>query len=138
MDIEYSEESKEKIYPVLESYIPVTDHNSIIIRPIQRLPKIYRVSSPTQESSELRIESKKKIPLKTCFASISLNAIGIILFTLSLDFFIEHKNHAGSLPMLILSILVFTPGIYSAILLYGAIRGWSGYNLESIPSYEYL
>ena len=40
--------------------------------------------------------------------------------------------------MLILSILSLIPGIYSGITLYGGIRGWKGYYIDSVPSYEVL
>ena len=85
-----------------------------------------------------KIKKNKKIPIKTCVASISLNIVGIIFFILFLYFFIEHKNHEGAIPMLILSLLSLIPGIYSGISLFGAIRGWNGYYIDSIPSYDEL
>ena len=48
---------------------------------------------------------RRKIPEKTCAAAVGLLVVGIILFALALDFFIENPDHDGSLPLLILAIL---------------------------------
>lgn len=122
--------NKEKqIYPILE------DNPFPIL--ISSQPEVFsRIEPNIQENFERR--KNKKIPIKTCIASIFLNTIGITFFSLSIDFFIEHKNHEGALPMLILSLLSLTPGIYSGITLYGGIRGWNGYHIDSVPSYEIL
>ena len=48
---------------------------------------------------------RRRIPAKTCGAAIALVVVGIILFGVAIDFFVKNPDHAGSLPLLILSIL---------------------------------
>ena len=40
------------------------------------------------------------------------------------------------LAMVLLGFLMFTPGSYASFVLYGAYRGWTGYDYSQIPSYD--
>ena len=37
---------------------------------------------------------------------------------------------------LTLGFLLFTPGSYSTFILFGAFRGWDGYDYQQVPSYD--
>lgn len=128
--------TEKKISPSVNINIPITDSNSNIIDHTRTMPQLFKYRRNNLYVDSLR--NKKNIPVKACIASVGLNILGVLLLGFSLDFFIKNKNHSGSLPMLILSILAFTPGIYSGVLIIGVILGWKNYNIESIPSYEIL
>ena len=120
------------IYPELDTV------NSPIIIP-QPFPENHFISLHQQTIIKPQpIRVKRKIPLNICITSIGLNILGNVFLTMSIDFYIENPEHEGSLPMLILACLTFIPGIYSAFILYGIIRKWNGYNINSISSYEQL
>ena len=84
------------------------------------------------------INPTRKIPFKTYFASFSLTIFGFFLLSLSIFFYINHNNHEGFLPLLIISIKALVPGIYSLTIIIGTYCNWVGYSLDSLPSYEML
>ena len=75
--------NKEKqIYPILDNPFPIL---------VSSQPELFSNIEPCiQENFERR--KNKKIPIKTCIASIFLNTIGITFLSLSIDFFIKHKK----------------------------------------------
>lgn len=81
---------------------------------------------------------KRRIPMRTCVASVGLLLAGVVLLVLALDFYFANPDHDGAVPVLILAVLALVPGIYSSFNLYGVLRGWRGYRVDSIPSYEKL
>lgn len=87
-------------------------------------------------NSSLNIQ--KKIPFRTCVASIGLTIFGFIFLGMSIYFYIYHDKHEGFFPLLIISIIALVPGIYSLFVLFGAVRRWKGYSIDSLPSYEIL
>eukprot|EP00616_Rhizochromulina_sp_CCMP1243_P017291 CAMPEP_0118965204 /NCGR_PEP_ID=MMETSP1173-20130426/2790_1 /TAXON_ID=1034831 /ORGANISM="Rhizochromulina marina cf, Strain CCMP1243" /LENGTH=154 /DNA_ID=CAMNT_0006913785 /DNA_START=18 /DNA_END=483 /DNA_ORIENTATION=- len=93
------------------------------------------LESPPPKKKRLKL---RRVPLKTCMASTCMVAVGVVLLALSLDFYVEHSGHEGALPMLVLSCIALCPGIYSAVNLYGAMRGWPGYHFDALPSMSSL
>lgn len=92
-----------------------------------------------ENKSEKKAPKKKwRIPFKTAIAAIGLLFIGMTLFGLAIDFYIDHPHHEGTIPILILSIIALCPGAYSTVNLFGAYRGWHGFSVDDIPSYEVL
>ena len=84
-------------------------------------------------NSSLNIQ--KKFPYRTCIASIGLTIFGFTFFGLSIYFYINHDNHEGFFPLLIISIIALVPGIYSLFILIGAFRKWKGYSIDSLMDY---
>ena len=80
----------------------------------------------------------KKISSKACLLTGFLLIMGLICLTLSIDFFLEHKNHEGFLPLVVISILVLIPGIYSFYQILRTIKGWNTDNNTPIITYEQL
>ena len=76
------------------------------------------------------------IPLKTLVAAFGLFGLGICLFGASLDFYIEHPNHDGALPIFVLAIMVLCPGVYSVSIIVGIRQGWRGYHIHQLPMYQ--
>ena len=81
---------------------------------------------------------KKKISNKACLLTAFLLILGLICLTLSIDFFLEHSNHEGFLPLLIMSMLVLLPGLYSFYQILKTIKGWNKESNQHIIAYEQL
>ena len=94
--------------------------------------------SDDENITNCSLNIQKKIPFRTCVASIGLTIIGFIFLGLSIYFYIYHDKHEGFFPLLIISIIALVPGIYSLFILIGAFRKWKGYSVDSLPSYEIL
>ena len=60
----------------------------------------------TLSNLKTKSTSKKKISTKACLLTGFLLILGLICLTLSIDFFLEHADHEGFLPLLIISMLV--------------------------------
>ena len=76
------------------------------------------------------------VPRKTMCAAFGLFSLGLCLFGASLDFYIDHPNHEGSLPIFVLACLVMLPGMYSVTIVTGILRGWPGYHIDQLPMYH--
>ena len=92
----------------------------------------------TLGNRKTKSRSKKKISTKACLLTGFLLILGLICLTLSIDFFLEHSNHEGFLPLLIMSMLVLLPGVYSFYQILKTIKGWNIENNEHIITYEQL
>ena len=77
-----------------------------------------------------------KVPMRTALVAIGMLMLGIVLFSVALDFYFTHPNHDGSGPFLILGTLTLIPGSYASWTLFGVWRRWPGYTLRSLPLYE--
>jgi len=40
--------------------------------------------------------------------------------------------------MLVIAAIALCPGVYSSVNIYGAYRGWRGYSMDQLPSYDQL
>lgn len=74
-------------------------------------------------------------PPRTTLCAGVLLLMGIILLTTGLVIFFGPGSDRG-LPILILGAIMFIPGIYSSYVLYGAWRGWQGFDFSMVPSYD--
>ena len=77
-----------------------------------------------------------KIPLRTALVAVGMLLLGLVLFSVALDFYFTHPNHDGSGPFLILGTLTLIPGSYASWTILGVYRRWPGYTLRSLPLYE--
>ena len=55
-----------------------------------------------------------KIPLRTALVAVGMLLLGLVLFSVALDFYFTHPNHDGSGPFLILGTLTLIPGSYAS------------------------
>mmetsp|Transcript_25505 Transcript_25505/g.45116 ORF Transcript_25505/g.45116 Transcript_25505/m.45116 type:complete len:128 (-) Transcript_25505:27-410(-) len=92
----------------------------------------------TGPATRRRVRRKVKIPAKTCAAAAGLLIVGVILLGVSLDFYANHPHHEGTIPMLVVAAIALCPGVYSSVNIYGAYRGWRGYSMDQLPSYDQL
>ena len=92
----------------------------------------------TLSNRKTKLTSKKKISTKACLLTGFLLILGLICLTLSIDFFLEHADHKGFLPLLVISMLVLLPGVYSFYQILKTIKGWNRENNEHIITYEQL
>ncbi|DBA03920.1 TPA: hypothetical protein N0F65_010573 [Lagenidium giganteum] len=77
---------------------------------------------------------RKKFPIRTGIAAISLFTLGSILIWVSTRIGLDGE-HRG-LSFLILGLIAFIPGSYATTQLYGSWKGWKGYCYSQIPSYD--
>uniref|UniRef100_A0A7S2G805 Transmembrane protein 230 n=1 Tax=Florenciella parvula TaxID=236787 RepID=A0A7S2G805_9STRA len=96
------------------------------------------VAMTTGAATRRRVRRKVKIPAKTCAAAGGLLIVGVILLGVALDFFVNHPHHEGTIPMLVIAAIALCPGVYSSVNIYGAYRGWRGYSMDQLPSYDQL
>lgn len=72
----------------------------------------------------------ERVPARTVCAAFSLLVLGLILLCMSVNFFM--RGHPGSLPFLLLGIVVIVPGAFSSFQLIAAFRRWPGYDFEDM------
>jgi hypothetical protein len=84
-------------------------------------PLEFSSSSPSDKAPR---KMRRRIPVKTCVASVALLIAGVVLLILALDFYVANPDHDGALPVLVLAVISFVPGAYSTVNLYGALRGY--------------
>mmetsp|Transcript_27036 Transcript_27036/g.27279 ORF Transcript_27036/g.27279 Transcript_27036/m.27279 type:complete len:118 (-) Transcript_27036:192-545(-) len=78
-------------------------------------------------------------PPKTTFAAVFLLMGGVIFLTLGVVMFLKTKglhNQDRGLAFLVLGGVMFLPGSYASTILFGAWRGWQGYEYDMVPSYD--
>ncbi|GAB9472658.1 hypothetical protein Gpo141_00009831 [Globisporangium polare] len=77
---------------------------------------------------------KRRFPVRTGMAAVSLFALGSVLIFVSTRIGLDGE-HRG-LSFLILGLIAFIPGSYASYQLYGSFKGWKGYDYSQIPSYD--
>ena len=78
------------------------------------------------------------LPPKTTVAAVFMLVTGSSFLAAGLYIYFMNLR-AGSdrgLAMVLLGFLMFTPGSYASLVLYGAWHGWPGYDVNQIPSYD--
>eukprot|EP01031_Cornospumella_fuschlensis_P024428 gene24428-29527_t len=107
------------------------------------------------------LRGRKQLPIKTTIAAIVMLIAGIVLISVGLSIllssWLSHGKDRGVLLVVLGGIskstilyrfdpsmpnlrnyckIVFLPGSYASIVLYGSYRGWTGYDYSLIPSYD--
>uniref|UniRef100_A0AAV1UNI3 Transmembrane protein 230 n=1 Tax=Peronospora matthiolae TaxID=2874970 RepID=A0AAV1UNI3_9STRA len=77
---------------------------------------------------------RKVFPIRTGLAAASLLIVGWILIIISMFIGLDEENRG--LSCFILGLIAFIPGSYASFQLYGAWKGWKGYDYNQIPSYD--
>ena len=81
-------------------------------------------------------------PPKTTVAAVGMLVVGSIFLALGIVTFLTNVMGSKSddrdrgLAMIVLGSLMFIPGSYASCVLYGAYRGWPGYEYSQVPSYD--
>ncbi|GLD95671.1 hypothetical protein PINS_up019536 [Pythium insidiosum] len=95
-----------------------------------KLSKIdgHRYASPEYD------HRRKRFPVRTGIAALSLFTLGSILIYVSTLFGLDDESRG--LSFFILGLIAFIPGSYATVQLYGSYKGWKGYDYSQIPSYD--
>lgn len=81
-------------------------------------------------------------PPKTTLAAVGMLLVGSVFLILGITTFLtslmgtKAEDRDRGLAMVVLGSLMFIPGSYASCVLYGAYRGWPGYEYNQIPSYD--
>jgi len=81
-------------------------------------------------------------PPRTTLAAVGMLVVGSIFLVLGIVTFLTNAmgNKADDrdrgTAMIVLGSLMFIPGSYASCILYGAYRGWPGYEYSQVPSYD--
>lgn len=81
-------------------------------------------------------------PPRTTLAAVGMLVVGSIFLSLGVVTFLTNlmgskgEDRDRGLAMIVLGSLMFIPGSYASCILYGAYRGWPGYEYSQVPSYD--
>lgn len=80
----------------------------------------------------------RSLPPKTTISSLIMLTLGLIFLVCGLNVYLNGRKSSSSrgLSMIGLGCLLFTPGSYAVLVLYGSWKGWRGYSYSQIPSYD--
>eukprot|EP01039_Chlorochromonas_danica_P000804 gene804-873_t len=82
---------------------------------------------------------RKRFPIRTTIAGVVLFLGGIIFLAVGLSIMFSstrsHGKDRGTL-LVILGSVMFLPGSYASVIIYGSFKGWPGYDYSLIPSYD--
>jgi hypothetical protein len=95
-------------------------------------------ATPSSSSSSYGHSRRGPLPPKTTVAAAFMFIAGSVFLVAGLYIYFMNLR-AGSdrgLAMVLLGLLMFTPGSYASFVLYGAYHGWAGYDYNQIPSYD--
>ncbi|TDH70202.1 hypothetical protein CCR75_002227 [Bremia lactucae] len=90
---------------------------------------------------------RKSFPIRTGVAAASLFVIGTFLLYVSTLIGLDEEKRGISFLVLgligmiaqnwwVKIVIAFIPGSYATYQLYGAWKGWKGYDYDQIPSYD--
>ncbi|KAF0701327.1 Aste57867_8178 [Aphanomyces stellatus] len=96
-------------------------------------PCTYAIS-PTSRGISRWHRAKQRFPIRTGLAAITLFTLGSVLLYVSTLFGLDGE-HKG-LSFFVLGLITFIPGSYATTQLYGAYKGWHGYDYSQVPSYD--
>jgi hypothetical protein len=82
------------------------------------------------------------LPPRTTIWVLTLLVFGAVFLILGISEYMTSMFSVGSgdsslgLSMIVLGALMFTPGSYATMIVYGTYQGWSGYSYSQIPNYD--
>ena len=82
---------------------------------------------------------RPSLPPKTTLAAIVMLVLGSTFLLIGTSYYWAHfRDMDGDkgLAMIVLGALMFIPGSYASVVLFGAWRGWRGYQYSQVPSYD--
>jgi len=83
-------------------------------------------------------QPSRTLPIKTTVAAFFMLICGTLFLIFGTYVYVAdvRTDSDRGLAMLALGLLMFTPGSYATYVLYGAFRGWNGYDYSLIFSYD--
>ncbi|OQR88226.1 hypothetical protein ACHHYP_07051 [Achlya hypogyna] len=91
--------------------------------------------SPTSKGvSRWHLSRNQRFPIRTGLAAVVLFTIGSVLLYVSTLFGLDGERRG--LSFFVLGLITFIPGSYATTQLYGAYKGWPGYDYSQLPSYD--
>ena len=84
------------------------------------------------------LTQERNLPPKTTLCALFMLIGGTIFLITGTVIFLSESRKIGDrgFSMILLGSLMFIPGSYASAVLYGAYRGWDGYDYSQIPSYD--
>lgn len=81
---------------------------------------------------------ERNLPPRTTLCALFMLVGGTVFLITGLSIFLSQDKKIGDrgFSMILLGGLMFIPGSYASVVLYGAYRGWDGYDYSQIPSYD--
>jgi len=110
----------------------------------QQTNQAFEVDQSNNDDDLMLLRSRSRLgtvvrypPPKTTLAAMIMLFAGIALLISGLVvYFQNYEGNDRGLPIFILGGIMFIPGSYASYIIYGAWRGWSGFNYNMIPSYD--
>ena len=77
-------------------------------------------------------------PPRTTFAAIIMLVLGTVFLSIGLSIYLGSTLSAADrgLSLIVLGSIMFIPGSYASMIIFGTWRGWHGYDYSQIPSYD--
>jgi hypothetical protein len=78
-------------------------------------------------------------PPKTTMCAIVLLLFGTIFLVFGMVIFFEslwNDSRDRGISLMAVGSIMFIPGSYASVIVYGSYMGWSGYDYNQIPSYD--
>uniref|UniRef100_A0A3B4B8G3 Transmembrane protein 230 n=1 Tax=Periophthalmus magnuspinnatus TaxID=409849 RepID=A0A3B4B8G3_9GOBI len=95
---------------------------------------------PSDDDGYIDLQFKKsppKVPYKAIALAAVLFLIGSLLIVIGSLLLAGYFGHSDrTVPVLIIGILVFLPGIYHLRIAYYASKGYPGYSYDDIPDFD--
>ena len=93
-------------------------------RPLHRSQRKYIINKPP--------------PFYTTLAAIIMLSVGTVFLGLGVMYLYNDgwQRWGEHVSVLLLGSLLFIPGSYSSLILYGSWVGWCGYSYDQVPSYD--
>ena len=84
------------------------------------------------------LAQERNLPPKTTLCAGFMLIVGTVFLITGTAIFLSENRKVGDrgFSMILLGGLMFIPGSYASTVLYGAYRGWDGYDYSQIPSYD--
>jgi hypothetical protein len=90
--------------------------------------------------SKFDVDRDESMPWKKIIISVFMIITGISLFITGAVFYWSSdgtENNAQGKDILLLSLILLLPGLYSGYILYGAWMKWKGFRYDQLPSLEF-
>jgi hypothetical protein len=90
--------------------------------------------------SKFDVDRDESMPWKKIIISVFMILTGISLFITGAVFYWSSdgtENNAQGKDILLLSLILLLPGLYSGYILYGAWMKWKGFRYDQLPSLEF-
>lgn len=113
-------------------------------QPSQAYEEAYRKALQHRQSNQsghsVTLQNQESIPWKKIIISACMIISGISLFITGAVFYWSSdgtENNAQGKDILLLSLVLLFPGLYSGHILFGAWMQWRGFRYDQVPSLDF-